>query len=468
MKGWVLLTPITLSELSILLQSTMSTDDTPQMQVNGVCTDNRDIQHGDAFVAFVGQRVDGHDFVDDAFDRGASVAIVSKPVKTNKGPILHVIDPISAMQRLAKRERELFPHSVIGITGSNGKTTTKQMVAAALSAFGENTCLYTKGNQNNELGLPLTILQRMPLHRSMVLEMGMRGSGQIAALCDIARPNVGVITNIGQSHIELLGSQEAIANAKGELIEALPATGFSILNADDPWLQIISQKIQSKVIWYAIENQHADVRAFDIETRQSGMEFEVFAMGERASMKIPTFGVHNVGNALAAVAVGKVLGISLRDIAEGLSNLEDLSGRLHIVAGHNGMTVIDDCYNASPLSMQASLRTLRDFPRAGTRVAILGDMFELGHYAEEGHRDVGRAVVAFGIDRLISIGQHAQWIADEAKNQGMKDVHEFSQVSDALPAIDSLMDVDMTVLVKASRGMHLESVVAHLSFNEQD
>ncbi|WAH35158.1 UDP-N-acetylmuramoyl-tripeptide--D-alanyl-D-alanine ligase [Alicyclobacillus dauci] len=447
-----------MNQLSHLLSATLAVGNL-DTKVTGVATDNRQVRPGDAFVAFEGQRVDGHDFINDAFDRGASVAIVSKPVKTDRGAILHVHDPLTAVQQMAMHERTAFEGPIVGITGSNGKTTTKQMVAAVLGSLGD--CLYTEANRNNELGLPLTILQRTPAHRSIVLEMGMRGFGQISDLCRIARPNIGIITNIGQSHIELLGSQEGIARAKGELVQALPEDGHAILNADDVWLRSLGSKSRAEVIGYGF-SADSDVRARDVRWTADGMEFTVDAMGESSRMSLPTFGLHNISNALAAVAAGRLLGVSMNDITIGLAGLEELSGRLRIVPGHRGMKIIDDCYNASPLSMNASLDVLSHIAEAGKRVAVLGDMYELGDYSQEGHEQVGRYAGRVGIDTLVAIGPQARWIASEAKKSGVRTVYHSETVKEALAHLDRWVNSNSTVLVKASRGMQLEQVVESL------
>ncbi|WP_284198863.1 UDP-N-acetylmuramoyl-tripeptide--D-alanyl-D-alanine ligase [Alicyclobacillus sacchari] len=403
------MTPISVEELCRLL----ACDDVAGASnavVISVTVDHREVQYQDAFVAFVGQRVNGHQFVEDAFSRGASVAIVTEDVKGTGGSVLRVRDALSAVQTMAEHERKQFSGPVVGITGSNGKTTTKEMVAAVLGAMGD--CLFTPANRNNELGLPLTILQRQARHRSIVLEMGMRGFGQIMRLCEIAKPNIGVITNIGYSHIELLGSQEGIARAKGELLEALPVHGTGILNRDDPWLRRIASKSPAPITWYGFADD-ADVRADDVRWSQDGMHFRVHWRNEEQSFHIPTFGVHNVANALAAIAVGLTVGLKLDDMVAPLACVEASTGRLRILKGPR-LTVIDDCYNASPSSMRASLEVLHHVAPPGQRIAVLGDMYELGDHAASGHKEVGEVAGKFGVDRLLAVGQMANWIADAA------------------------------------------------------
>ncbi|GMA60911.1 UDP-N-acetylmuramoyl-tripeptide--D-alanyl-D-alanine ligase [Alicyclobacillus fastidiosus] len=458
LKVGMALTPVTLRELADIVGA-LSTQGDEHTLVTGVCVDNREIGQGDAFVAFVGERVDGHNFIDQAFDCGASVAIVSKPVKAGVGPVVQVGSPLEAIQRLATHERSGFAGPVIGITGSNGKTSTKEMVAAVLGQLGD--CLYTQANRNNELGLPLTILQRTPKHRSIVLEMGMRGFGQISDLCEIARPTIGVITNIGHSHIEILGSQEGIAKAKAELLESLGSDGTAILNVDDPWLRKVATLSKAPVLWYGL-SPSADVYATHVEWGKEGMAFTVHVQGKSQRVTLPTFGMHNVQNALAAVAAGTAVGLSLAQIADGLASLQPLSGRLRLLDAPREVTVIDDCYNASPLSMGASLQVLAQLAAPGRRVAILGDMYELGDYTEEGHRQVGALAAKAGVDTLICIGPAATWIAEEANSQRLPEVHHVSSVEQAIARCSEWVRAGSTVLVKASRGMQLERVVNHL------
>lgn len=449
--------PITVQELSRRIPSIQSTGDQSRT-VNGICIDHRTIRPNDAFVAFIGQRVDGNNFVDEAFERGASVAIVSRDIETTNGPVIRVEDPLRSIQLLAIAERQAFLGPVVGITGSNGKTTTKQMVAAVLSKYGE--CLYTEGNRNTELGLPLTILQRSPEHRSIVLEMGMRGFGQIRDLCDIASPTIGVITNIGHSHLELLGSQEGIARAKGELLEALPQDGHAILNGDDPWLRRIAHLSSAPVTWYGTSD-HSDVRASEISWTNEGMRFIAHVDGKTEFVTMPTYGTHNVSNALAAIAVGTRIGLEVTDCVEALGTLTSSTGRLHIVEGTT-QHIIDDCYNASPASMMASLEVLAKLAKDTTSVAILGDMYELGVENERGHRNVGTYVAKLGIDRLLTIGKHSRWTNEAARASGLRNALHVDTVEEAIVHLRDFLPDGATVLVKASRGMQLERIVTVL------
>lgn len=449
------MTPMSFANFVKVVGGIPVAQETPDVRVTGVAIDHRQVQPGDAFVAFVGQRVDGHQFVDEAFRRGASVAVVTKDVKTALGPCVRVPNALEAVQSLARWERNQFDGPVIGITGSNGKTTTKEMVAAALSALGP--CVYTSANQNNELGLPLTILQRDTSHRAMVLEMGMRGLGQIAELCAIARPTVGVITHIGYNHIELLGSQENIALAKTELIASLPDDGIAVLNGDDPWLRRMSHRTNARIVWYGM-SEACDIRALSVDWSQEGMAFDVDTPHGPARMRIRLLGQHNVMNALAAVAVGHVLGLTLEAIAEGLSRVEAQRGRLRLMSARD-VTVIDDAYNASPSSVAASLEVLQRIARPPHRVAVLGDMLELGDMEAEAHREAGRQAASVGVDRLFCVGERAVELAQSAKEAGLGHVRHFRTVDELIPELEAHLSPGDVVLIKASRAMQLDRVV---------
>ncbi|SIS97023.1 UDP-N-acetylmuramoyl-tripeptide--D-alanyl-D-alanine ligase [Alicyclobacillus vulcanalis] len=449
------MTPLSLETFVRVVGGAPTSLESPDRQVTGVAIDHRLTQPGHAFVAFVGQRVDGHDFVDEAFRRGASVAVVTHDVKTNLGPCVRVPNALEAVQALARWERRQFGGPVVGITGSNGKTTTKEMVAAVLGALGP--CVYTSANQNNELGLPLTILQRNASHRAMILEMGMRGLGQIAQLCDIARPNFGVITHIGYNHIELLGSQENIALAKTELIASLPSDGTAVLNGDDPWLRRMRHRTLARVVWYGMSDA-CEVRADAVQWSSEGMTFRVHTPCGSAAMRIRLLGVHNVMNALAAIAVGQTLGLSLEDIQAGLSHVEAQRGRLRLVQGPD-VTVIDDAYNASPSSVAASLDVLSRIAAPERRVAILGDMLELGEFTREAHREAGRRAAEAGVDRLLCVGPWAAEIAASAKEAGVKRVYHYRELEECLQSVKSHLQPGDVVLVKASRAMQLDRAV---------
>jgi len=431
----------------------------PNVTVTGIAINSRTVQRGDAFVAFTGQQVDGHAFVAAAFAAGAALAIVTNMASCDvleDKPILLVDDAQAAIQRIARFERADFSGPVIGVTGSNGKTTTKEMLASVFQAQGP--CLYTTGNHNNELGLPLTILQRNDAHGSMILEMGMRGRGQIAALCEIAQPTAGIITNIGQSHLELLGTQENIARAKAELLEALPTNGIAVLCLDDAWSTKIAHRSNAPVQWYSVATPCA-AYATQIEQTTDGMLFIAHIYDSSTEVRLPTFGLHNIQNALGAMLIGAYHGISLAAMAAQLTTLPSTSGRLRVLKGQAGEIVIDDCYNASPLSMKASLHVLRSLADGRKSVAILGDMYELGDYEEAGHREVGGAAAALDVDTIVAVGPLAWHMAEAARASGHRRVLHFASKEDALGALPDIIGASDVVLVKASRGMALEAIV---------
>lgn len=452
--------PISVQQLAQVVQGTVL-QGPADVAITGVTIDNRTVHKGDLFVAFIGQRTDGHQFIPDAFERGASAALVSSDDFRCDGPnpLIRVENPLAAIQELAKYERQGFFGPVIGITGSNGKTTTKEMLRTVFQT--EAPCLFTPANLNNELGLPLTILQRNEDHRAIILEMGMRGMGQIAALCEIAKPTAGLITNIGHSHIELLGSQEAIASAKAELLDALPETGILVLNGDDPWLRKVSNRFSGAPLWFGL-GEGNDAYATDIRTDGLGTTFVAHLLGEQQEVFIPTYGFHNVQNALGALLMGRAHRLNFRKMAYALKSLTPSSGRLHFVEGSQNRMVIDDCYNASPASMQASLGVLKEIAHNRSTVAILGDMYELGDFEEEGHQLVGKYVVEQGIDILIAVGPKSEWIAKAAQEGGHPKVIYYPSKKSLLGHLHEL-PASSVVLVKASRGMQFEEIVQYLS-----
>ena len=490
------MTPITAAELAQIVDGELISGD-PGVQIRGLSIDSRAISEGDVFVAFDGAKVDGHQFVIPSLSKGASAALVTHDLSevqvdiSNAGhsdlslsesatavgtanlsmngkALIRVQNSLDAVQRLAMYERSRFSGPVIGVTGSNGKTTTKDMLKTVFSTGGP--CLATAGNLNTELGLPLTLLRRQGTETSIVLEMGMRGLGQIAELCRIGQPTVGIITNIGQSHLELLGSQERIAQAKGELLEALPSDGIAALTAGDPWLERIYTRCKGRVLWYGLSEQ-ADAFAADLEPTSTGTRFHATVLGKSTVVELPTPGRHNVVNALGALLLGAVHDLSLDAMADALRNLPASVGRLRIFQGRDGRSVIDDCYNASPLSMKASLSVLMEQmeqAKGATSVAILGDMFELGDYEEAGHREVGRFCAEIGVTRLITVGERAKWIAKEAVAAGHPQVRHFATKQELLSELEGegVVPTEATVLVKASRGMALEDIVAALEGQE--
>jgi UDP-N-acetylmuramoyl-tripeptide--D-alanyl-D-alanine ligase len=363
---------------------------------------SRSIKPGDLFFAFPGERVDGHDFLEQVFDQGAAAAVISHQVNfQNRAALIMVADPLTALQDLAYYYRRLYSIPVVAVTGSTGKTTTKDLIAGVLEQ--RFNVLKTSGNYNNEIGLPLTLLQLKHSHQVVVLEMAMRGPGQIAALCELSRPQAGVITNIGKTHLELLGSQEAIALAKGELLQALPSDGWAMLNAEDPWQVKLSEKVSGEVIFYGYSD-HCTISASQVVLNNlAGVEFKLSTPAGQTPCFLPLPGAHNVTNALAAAAVGYRFGLTPQEIAAGLQSASLTEMRLEIKQGKDGVKIIDDSYNASPSSTIAALKLLAESGGERT-IAVLGDMYELGEETVDGHRQVGKEAVALQIDCLCTVG----------------------------------------------------------------
>lgn len=431
--------------------------------VTGIATDSRSVRPGELFFALPGERTDGHLFAGDAMRRGAIGAVISRTaVLDATWPLILVPDTLRALQDLAQYYRNLFQVPVVAVTGSTGKTTTKDLIAGALGS--RFRVLKTEGNQNNELGLPLTLLQLNRSHEAVVLEMAMRGRGEIAALCRISRPHLGVITNIGKTHLERLGSQEAIADAKGELLTALPPDGCAILNGEDPWLRRLGERITGRVIYYG-NHEYSQVRAVDVDQRGlDGTAFLLCTPGGEALCSLPFPGVHNVQNALAAAAAGHWFGLTPAEIARGLESAFLTGMRLEVKKGIRGSKIIDDSYNASPASANAALRLLAQVPGKRRALAVLGDMYELGAETVSGHREVGITAAALKIDYLCTVGELAREIAAGARFAGMSR-DQISVFDNKLMVIDflkSFLGEGDLVLVKGSRGLRMEQITAAL------
>ncbi len=427
-------------------------------QFRRVIIDSRAAQEGDLFVALRGERVDGHDFVADAAERGASGAIVERPIPSAPPGFMlfETADSLAALQRLASWARERLPVRVVGVTGSVGKTSCKELIATLLG--GRCRVHKNEANQNNEIGLPLAILALDEADEVAVLEMGMYARGEIAQLCSIARPEIGVVTNIGPIHLERLGSIEAIAEAKGELIEALPEHGVAVLNGDDERVAALARKSKGRVVLYGTE-PWCQVRGSDLATHGlHGASFRLSYEGRSADVRTLLPGRHGMTNALAAAAVALLFDLTLDEIAAGLAKAQPY--RLSVLDGPNGSRLLDDTYNASPPSVLAALDLLAELP--GRRIAVLGDMLELGSAEEEGHRAVGIRAAAVA-DLLIAVGPRAAMIAEAARAGGRAEVRHFAGKSALAPFLAGVLAPGDQVLFKGSRGMALETVIAELT-----
>ncbi|HHJ99030.1 MAG TPA: UDP-N-acetylmuramoyl-tripeptide--D-alanyl-D-alanine ligase [Actinobacteria bacterium] len=442
---------------------------TPETMINGLAIDSREVEPGSAFGAFVGERTDGHRFVPDALDKGARVVVVTRDSDEvreavaahgrGETALVAVDDAYAAIEALAAWHRDRLTCPVIGITGSTGKTTTKDFVRSVLGTT--MRVVATSGNRNNELGVPLTVMDAGADTEALVVEMAMRGAGQIAHLCDVARPTAGLVTNVGVSHMEVLGSQEAIASAKGELVQAIPADGQVFMNGDDAWSATLAATASAEVITYGLGSD-ADITACDVVVTPSGMPSFTLAMPEGAAgITLAVPGKHNVYNALAAAAVGRYLGVPLTEIVRGLEEATFSRWRMETFVSASGVTVINDAYNANPTSMRAAIGALQDLPTCGRRIAVLGDMAELGTLTELAHFELGEEVARSAVDVLVSVGELGRRIADGAKAAGMPEdvVRPCANADEASEVIDDVVEPGDTVLVKASRIMGLETVV---------
>jgi UDP-N-acetylmuramoyl-tripeptide--D-alanyl-D-alanine ligase len=448
--------------------------------------DSRRAIPGCLFLALPGERVDGHQFLEDAFARGAAVALVEKDVPgrmvldlrggaltesdvPKTGPrqpmqlCLRVENVLTAMQTVAKVWRTRLPQlRVIGITGSVGKSTSKELIASVLAE--RYPTLANEASFNNEIGLPLTILKTSEAHRRLVLEMGFYIPGDIAFLCDIAKPQVGVITLVAPVHLERAGSMEAIERGKGELVEALPPDGCAILNADDERVQAMASRTSARVFTYGLRDD-ADLRASHIEgLGLEGVRFQLHYRNEVLHVRMPLLGQHSVHTALRAAAVGLVEGLTWEEILNGLS-APSTQLRLVAVNGPGHSLIIDDTYNASPDSVIAALNLLLELD--GRKVAVLGEMLELGDFAERGHRMVGARAAAVA-DFLVTIGEKARWIAEEAHQQGMSSaqIATFNETEPAQEFLSQRVQQGDVVLVKGSHGLHMDRIVLALEVPE--
>lgn len=429
------------------------------VQVNSVSTDTRTLKAGDLFIALRGENHDAHNYLDRAVDAGAAALVVEKYAGEGKVPVIEVKDTLKALQDLAAYNRQQLKVPVIGITGSSGKTTTKDMVSSVLAQ--KYKVLKTEGNFNNEVGLPLTLLQADETHRVMVVEMAMRGPGEIALLARISSPTGAVITNVGEAHLERLGSVRNIARAKAELLDHIPESGFAVLHKESPYLSGEASRCRGKVIFFGGEG--AEVHALNIRRDGTGNRFTAVYFKEQAEVFVPVTGFHNVQNALAVIAVAKQMGCSWKEIAEGLARTTFSAMRMEIKEA-GGVTIINDAYNANPSSTKAALQALRETAGKRRAVAVLGNMLELGPGAGEGHFQVGRAAVFRGVQQIITVGDLGEYIAAGAEEAGMPgdSITRCSNNQEALESLTRVLHPGDVVLVKGSRGMHMEEIVEGL------
>jgi UDP-N-acetylmuramoyl-tripeptide--D-alanyl-D-alanine ligase len=455
------------------------------IQIANVVVDSRQCVPGSVFVALAGEHRDGHEFIGDALARGA-VAIIAEARARGQGlggnltlidvaglqpnpslapgPVVFIAESsLAALQKFAAYWRRKFPELVtIGVTGSIGKSSTKELIYTVLKR--KFVTLRTEGNLNNEIGVPLTLLKLNDKYARGVFEMGMYALGEIHTLCEIAQPKLGVVTNVAPVHLSRLGTIENIARAKSELVQALPKEGRAILNGDDPRVRAMRELSQAPVTFYGLEPSN-DLWADEIEGYGlEGIEFTIHYSGTKIRVRVPLLGQHSVHNALAATAVGLVQGLSWEEIVGGL---QDVSAQLRLLAvpGKHGMTILDDSYNASPHSMLAAFNLLNDL--SGRKIVVLGDMLELGEYEEDGHRLVGLRAAEIA-DVIVAVGPLGRLIGEAARETGHKKTFLADDNAAAVRLIDGLAEPGDFVLVKGSRGAHMEEIVLALAAQESE
>lgn len=421
-----------------------------------ITQDSREVTKESLFFAVQGERMDGHEFIEECYEKGVAVCLSSKVIAPKKGSALLLVPDVKkALLKLAAHYRNKFDIPFIGITGSVGKTTTKDMVASVLAQ--KYDVLWTQGNYNNDIGVPLTLFRLEEHHEIAVIEMGMNHFGEIHALAEVVRPHLGLISNVGVAHIEYLGSREGIMKAKCEMFDFMPENGVAVLNADNDMLITLEGKLTQKLRWFGVENKK-DVYADKLEIL--GMEKTKCAIHTPAGSFdaiVPMPGEHMILNALSAVAVGLEMGLSLEEIKMGIESFVPTKNRMNVMKLENKMTVLNDVYNANPVSMKASLDILANAD--GRKVAILGFMGELGEYALEMHEEVGAYAAEKGIDLLFCIGKFSEQMEQGARDGGLKEIHRYDSQEDFWNQGLTLLKKGDAILVKASRSMALEKTV---------
>jgi UDP-N-acetylmuramoyl-tripeptide--D-alanyl-D-alanine ligase len=436
----------------------------PSSEIHNISIDSRKLEPGDLFIAIIGERFDGHNFISEAVGKGARALIVDRSIKAYPNiAIIRVKDTTKALQELAHYNRIRYKSlEVIGVTGSVGKTTTKDMIASILQE--QYKILKSRGNYNNYYGLPLSLLSLKGNEDLAVVEMAMSNLGEIKLLTEIASPRIGVVTNVGPAHLKNLDNVNNVAKAKQELIEGLPEDGIAILNYDNDFVRGMDEAFTGKrVIYYGLDND-ADIFADNINTdeKEKNISFDVNYNGNKISTMINKPGEHNIYNALAAIAVAREYKIDWNIIKDGLKNLNVSSLRLDIKES-SGITIINDTYNANPLSMKAGINVLTDLAKDRT-IAVLGDMLELGPQEEKAHYKLGKYIARKGINELITVGKLSEIIANGAEDHGLDDsnIYRVSGNDQAVEILQNISGRGDSILIKGSRKMKMERIVDEL------
>jgi UDP-N-acetylmuramoyl-tripeptide--D-alanyl-D-alanine ligase len=431
----------------------------PVVLVSGVCTDSRRAQAGDLFVALRGERFDGHDFLDNAIAKGAAAVMVERrkiPAKLPKCAVIAVSNTRKALGKLAAVYRKDFSLPIIVVGGSNGKTTTKDLIASVLRQ--KLATLWSNASFNNDIGVPLTLLRLEKSHQVAVMEAGTNHPGELAPLVKMIRPKHGVVTNIGREHLEFFGDIDGVVEEEGWLAELLPAEGKLFLDGDNPWTPHILRRTRATVVRIGLAESN-DWRAGNIRLNSHSISFQVEAREEKFSgeYRVNLLGRHQAINALFAIAIGAESGLSREEIHRGLAECKPPNMRLQLWEC-NGVRVLDDAYNANADSTLAALQTLRDLPCNGRRVAVLGDMAELGAHSQAAHAEMGRCTAELGIGQLFAVGKMASVMARAARDAGLNRVFEFTDVESAGAAVKNFVKTGDTLLLKASRAAQLERI----------
>ena len=431
---------------------------------NGVTQDTRALQPGNLYVALRGERLDGHRFVAQALAQGASAALVAEdwpvPPDLADAPLIRVPDPLSALSEMARAWRAACATRIIGLTGSSGKTTTKEMTAALLAADGRKVCA-TKGNLNNAIGLPLSLLSLTPYAAFGVFETGTNHFGEIAHLARILQPDAAILTNIGTAHIEHFKTQAGIAQEKGTLFEVLPADGFAVLPLETVCFDALAARTRARIVTVSLQSAVADYAGRCLDVAAGRVAVTERKTGETVELTCGLPGEHNILDMLLAYAAAREMGIPGEACPPALRDFR-LPGMRWSVTERDGVTFINDAYNANPQSMAAVLKTLASYPCSGRRVAVLGDMLELGDQAEPLHREIGRQAAGIGLDLLITVGPLSRaHLADEARKAGFapERIVSFTDTAEAKPLFRTLLRPTDTVLLKASHGIGLEQLL---------
>ncbi len=437
----------------------------PLLPVDRLHTDTRTLVAGDCFVALQGDRFDGHAFVPQVKSHGAVAALISHPLTSSDLPddlgLVEVPNTLEALQRFAANYRQLLSVRTIGVTGSSGKTSTKELIASVLRTRYKTKA--TEGNLNNHIGVPLTLIRLDEDDEYGVVEMGMNHPGEIAPLARMTAPEIGVISSIGPAHIEFFADQAAIAAEKAELIAALPPEGLAVLNADDEWSRRIANRTNARVVWIG-KSTNSTWWAEDVEVGADALSFRIRHNGSAARVRLPVVNRVMVANALLAAAVGRECGLTMDEIARGLEAVQLPGARMRVLHAH-GASIINDAYNANPDSMKAALTALSEFPGANRRLAVLGSMGELGRHATELHHAVGEFAARQGLAFLIAVGPHAEAYVKGAMAAGLdhNQIVAALDAEEATVALRPVMREGDAILVKGSHFMGLERLVANLT-----